>query len=147
MHSAFMADGTDIDQSCREAFVPGFPVKYLGIRVRQWGIQEHPAKAESIAARTVGEETEVADLSKALRENVDEESSDELVCIESHRSNAVMLFAISPLKRDLSVLKCNQAVIGNGNPVCVAAEIIENLSGSAKGRFGIDDPFVCTVSA
>jgi hypothetical protein len=36
---------------------------------------------------------------------------------------------------DLAVLKCQEAVVGNGDAVCIAAEVGKDLSGSSEGRF------------
>ena len=147
MHSAFMASRTDIDGLTREGLVAGFPVEELGVGFRRRSIQESAAKGQSIATVTVGEEAEIADLGEALGKNMDEKAADELVGIESHGSDAIVFFAVSPLECDLAVLKCHQAVVGDGNAVGIAAEVIEDLGGSAKGRFGIDDPFLLPVSA
>lgn len=147
MHSAFMASRTDIDGLTREGLVAGFPVEELGVGFRRRSIQESAAKGQSVATVTVGEETEVADLGKALGKNMDEEAPDELVGVESHGSAAIVFFAVSPLECDFAVLKCHQAVVGDGDPVSIAAEVIEDLGGSAKGRFGVDHPFLLAVSA
>ena len=34
-----------------------------------------------------------------------------------------------------------QAVVGNGHTVGIAAHVVDNLLRSGKGRFGVDDPF------
>lgn len=147
MHSPLMADRTDIKGFPGEAFVSGFPVKYLGIGFGRWDVQEQAAKRKPIAALTVGQKAEVADFSEAVGKDVDEKSADELLGVESHEPNAIVLFAISPLERNFAVCECLQAVVGNSDAVRIAAEIIENLSRTAKGWLGIDDPFLFVVSA
>ena len=59
----------------------------------------------------IGEKTEVPDFGKALRKDVHQETADELVSIESHRSCTVVFFAIFPLEGYLAVFKCHQAVV------------------------------------
>lgn len=49
---------------------------------------------------------------------------------------------ISPAKRNLTVLERNQAVIGDGDPVSVSAEIADDVLRSAKGALAVDDPIV-----
>lgn len=142
-----MADRTDIEGFPGEAFVSGFPVKYLGIGFGRWGVQEQAAKRKPSAALTIGQKAEVADFSEAFGKDVDEKSADELLGVQSRESNAIVLFSISPLERNLAVYKCLQAVVGNSDAVRIAAEIVENLSRTAKGRLGIDDPFLFTISA
>lgn len=147
LHSAFMANRTDFDGFSGERLVAGFPVEELGVGFRRGSVQELAAQRQSPATMTIGEESEVADLGKALGKNVHKEAADELVGFESHGSNAIVFFAVLPLEGNLAVLKRHQAVIGNGDTVGVAAEVVEDLNRSTKGRFGVDDPFVLAVSA
>ena len=46
----------------------------------------------------IGEKAEVPDFGKAPWKDVHQETTDELMHIESHRSGTVVLFAIFPLK-------------------------------------------------
>lgn len=89
----------------------------------------------------IGKKTEVPEFGKAIGEDVQKEAADKLVSVESHRSCAVVFFAILPLESNLAVPKRYQAVIRNGDAVSIAAEVIEDLGGTSEGRFGIDDPF------
>jgi len=95
----------------------------------------------------ISHKAEVSDFGEAWRQRVKEEAADELVCFESSGSDAVMFFAISPLECDFAILKSHQAVIGNGDAVGIATDVIEDLSRSPERRFGIDDPFMFAVSA
>lgn len=147
MHSAFMAIRTDIDGLTREGLVAGFPVEESGVGFWWRSIEESTANAYSVATVTVGEEAEIADLGESLGKHVDEEAPDEFVGVESHGSGAVVLFAILPVKGHLAVLKRQQAVVGNGDAVGIAAEVVEDLRRTSEGRFGIDDPFVFAVFA
>lgn len=144
---ALVAHGTDIERLACEGLVTGFPIEELWVGIRRCNIQQLAAKRKPLAAMAVGEEAEVADLGKTVGKNVGKESANEFVCLESHGSDAVLLFSVSVLECHLAVLKCHQAVIGDGNAVGIAAEVIEDLSGSPEGRFGIDDPLVLAVSA
>ena len=147
VHAALKANGTDIEGLTREGLVTGFPVEKLRVSIWRWSLQESSAKGKPFAAMAVGKEAEVADLGKAVGKNVGEESANELVCLESHGSDGVLLFSVAVLKCHLVVLKCHQAVIRNGDAVGIAAEVIEDLSGSPEGRFGINDPLMTAVSA
>src|SRR5258705_4941717 len=48
--------------------------------------------------------------------------------------------AIAPAEGDLAVRQCDQAMVGDGDAVRVAAEILEHVVGTSKGWFGVDDP-------
>lgn len=95
----------------------------------------------------ISHKAEVSDFGEAWWENVEKEAADEFILFESHGSDAIVFLAIFPLECDSAVLKRYQAVVGNGNAVSVAADVIEDLSGSPEGRFGVDDPFMFAVSA
>jgi hypothetical protein len=49
---------------------------------------------------------------------------------------------IPPTEGDLIPVERNQPVIGNGHTVSVTAEVAKDLLRAAKGRLGIDDPFL-----
>jgi len=98
-------------------------------------------------AMAVGKEAEVADLGKLVRKDVKQKAADELVGIESHGSGAVVPAAVAPLESHPPVLKCHEAVIGDGDAVGIAPEVIEDLGGSPEGHFGVDDPFAVGVGA
>lgn len=59
----------------------------------------------------ISKKAEVSDFGKALRKDVKQETADELVNIEGHRSCTVVFFAIVPFEGYLAVLKCHQAVV------------------------------------
>ena len=47
---------------------------------------------------------------------------------------------VTPAKGDLAVGQRDQAMVGDGDAVSVAAEILQYVIGSAEGGFGVDDP-------
>ena len=85
-------------------------------------------------------------MGETLGKNVKQEAADELVCFQRHGSGTVVWFAVFPLECDFALLKCQQAVVGNGDPARIAAEVVKDLSGSSEGRFGVDHPFMFAVS-
>lgn len=146
-HPAFVANRTDIEGLSGKDLVTGSPIEELRIDFGWRSVKEFATKGKSSTALAIGKESEVAYFGEALGKNVDKESADELVCIENHNSDAVVFFSILPLECDSTVLKRYQTVVGNGDAVSVTADIIEDLSGSTEGRFGIDDPFMLSVCA
>lgn len=124
----------------------GFPVEELGINLGWRSIEKLTTECKLAAAITISQKAEVTDLGETLGENVKQEAADELICFQSHGSDVVVFFAVFPLECDCAVLKCYQAVVGNGDPVCIAAEVVKDLSGSSEGRFCIDNPFMFPVS-
>src|SRR5271166_438939 len=45
-----------------------------------------------------------------------------------------------PAEADLAIVDVEDAVVGNGDAMRIAADIVENLFRSGKGRPGVDDP-------
>jgi hypothetical protein len=146
-HSSLAAYRTDIEGLSGEGFVARFPVEDSGIRLGGRSIEKLAAECKPAAAVTISQKAEVTDLGETLGKNVKQEAADEFVCLQSHGADAVVMFAVSPLERDFAVLKCQQAMVGNGDAVRIAAEVVKDLSGSSEGRFCVDHPFMFAVSA
>ena len=51
-----------------------------------------------------------------------------------------MVSGVAPTKSDLPVGKRDQSMVGNGDTVGVAAEILEHILGAAEGWLGVDHP-------
>src|SRR4051795_6440307 len=58
-----------------------------------------------------------------------------------HRFALVAGAVVLPAEADAPILAREQTAVGEGDPVRVAAEIVENLPGPAERSLGIDDPF------
>lgn len=79
-------------------------------------------------------QSEVPDLPEALGEYVEEESSDELGAIEPQE-------ALACTECDLAVGDGDDAVVGDGDAVDVAGEVLECVcDGSVGGWLDVDDP-------
>ena len=46
------------------------------------------------------------------------------------------------MEGDLTIPDSQQALVGDGHPVRVAAEVFQYLRGTAPGRLGVDDPLL-----
>jgi hypothetical protein len=88
----------------------------------------------------MGHKPEVANADEAGGKHVEEEAAQELLHRQSHQALLVTVPGVSPAEGDLVVLKGEQTVIGDGHAVGVAAEITENLLGTAEGRLTVDHP-------
>lgn len=67
----------------------------------------------------------------------------ELIGIERHDLRPAAMTIIPPAERDAIVNHADQAGIGDGDTMGVAAEISQHLLRAAEGRLGIDDPPAC----
>jgi len=77
-----------------------------------------------------------------LRQNVQEESPDELFGREGHFAFLVAVSIVPPPECNVITVKRNQSMIGDGHTMGVAPEVAENLFRTTQGRLGIDYPFV-----
>jgi hypothetical protein len=69
-----------------------------------------------------------------------EKPSDELVSLERHGLLSVIVCIIPPEEGNIAVLKGKDAVIADGDPVGISAQIFKNSLGASEGRFAIDNP-------
>jgi hypothetical protein len=84
----------------------------------------------------------VPDADQALGQNVDQESAQKLICRNGHNLLLTAVRIVFPAKRDSIVLKRNQSMVGDGDAVRIASEIVQNMLGTAEGWLGVDDPIL-----
>ena len=71
---------------------------------------------------------------------MEQEAAQELLDGKRHQTLFVVVSRVPPAKRDLAIGQGDEAVIGDGHAVGVAAEITESMFGTTEGRFAIDHP-------
>jgi len=103
--------------------------------------QQFPAAGQAFRAVAVTEETVVADALKRVREDMQQEAPQELVGRQGHHFLLVLVFIVLVAEADLPVLQLSQPVIGDGDTMRVAGQIVQHAIGSAEGRLGVDHPF------
>jgi hypothetical protein len=74
-----------------------------------------------------------------LRQDVQQKTAEKLDGRERHASLLAALLVVLEQEGDLAVGEGDDAVVGDGDAVGIAAEISEDVLGAAKGRLGIDD--------
>ena len=82
----------------------------------------------------------MADADQPFRENVDRESSQKLIGGDRHDFLLATVRIVFPAKRDSIILERHQSMVGDGDAVRIASEIVQNMLGTAEGWLGIDDP-------
>jgi len=90
----------------------------------------------------IGHDAEVADADESLRQDVKQESSDELVGSDGHRSHLVTARVISPTEVNAFAIEGDEAMVRDGNTMSITAEIAEDLFRAAEGGFGINNPIL-----
>ena len=71
-----------------------------------------------------------------------EESSDELGGLQSHDLLFITVSIITPSERNLAILNLQDAVIADGDPVGISAQILKDSLGTAERRLAIDNPLL-----
>jgi hypothetical protein len=92
----------------------------------------------------IGEEPKVTNAMKAVGQGVEQEAPDELVGLQTHGLYGAVGAIVLPGEPDVFVVAGLDAAVGDGDAMGVAAEIGENLRGSAEGLLGVDDPIEAT---
>ena len=90
----------------------------------------------------VGQQSAVTDPLEAARQGVKEKLANELFGGKSHHFRALGMAVIFPAKGNLALAEGQQSLVGDGHPVCVPAQIFQNLERSAEGSFGIYHPLL-----
>ena len=93
-----------------------------------------------VFAVSVGQEAKVTDADIARRQDVKKEPSDKLVGLKGHGLLPVMVGIIPPEEGNLAVLEGEDAVITDGDPMGISAEVLKDPLGAIEGWFAIDDP-------
>lgn len=92
------------------------------------------------ASVPIGEKSEVADAHETFRKHVKQKAAQELLCGQCHIALDVSMGTISPSEGNLSIVKGDQSMIGNGHSMGVTAEIFENMFRAAERALAVDDP-------
>ena len=120
--------------------LPAFPV----IPFRWWDRHGHgeqlPAACQISRAMAVAEKAVVADALKTIRQNVKQEAPQELICRQARHLGPLRMFVVLVGEGNLPVVKRLQAVIGDGDPMGIAAQIVQNPAGAAEWPLGLDHP-------
>ena len=141
-HVALLTDGAKVERAARELMVEGSVIdRRVGQQQRRGSdIEQATAGGDVVSGVAVGQPSEVADADKATRQDVEQKAAEELDGVEGKGLFHSPVAVVFPGKRDAAVFELQQAVIGDGHTVGVAAEILDDLGGAAEGPFGVDDP-------
>jgi len=82
----------------------------------------------------------VADADQPFRENVDRESSQKLIGGDRHDFLLATVRIVFPAKRDSIILERHQSMVGDGDAVRIAGEIVQNMFRTSEGWLGVGHP-------
>ena len=96
--------------------------------------QELAALTQGVGLAPVGQEAHVSDPQKAAWHDVEEETPDAFMHIERHGLDPIALVTVTIGEADPAVAHLDDAVVGDGDPVGVAADVVEDLCRATEGR-------------
>jgi len=89
----------------------------------------------------------MADSDESFRQHMKEETPQELGTGQRHLPLLAATSVVLPPESDGLPIEGEQAVIGDRDPMCVSAELPENVHRAMKGGFGVDNPILSMESA
>jgi len=101
-------------------------------------IEEFPAAGDFASADGVREETVMTDPNEATRKHMEEKAFEKLQRAQGHELFLVPVGAVLPTERDLVVLHRDESFVGKGDPVRVAAEVVDDLVRPGHGRLSFN---------
>ena len=82
----------------------------------------------------------MADANQAAGQDVKQEAAQELMSGNGHDLLLAAVGIVSPAEGDAIVFEGHEPMVGNGDAMGVAGQVVENMFGAAEGRLGVDDP-------
>lgn len=143
LHSSGPTSRALLERLTGEGLIKRLAVDWQGLIGRSRtgsSAQEGPAEGQLVAAAAIGQESELTEALEATWEHMQQEATDELSSRKSHGALLIFAGVVFPTKGKVAVLECEQAMVGDGHAVGVAAQISQDLLWSTKGRLGVDDP-------
>jgi len=112
------------------------------VRGRRGSVEELARTSDARPSRTAGEQAVMPDAVEATRQDMEQETADELVDRERHDllPIAAVTAVILVAEGDVRFVERDQATVRDGDPVRVARQIGKHGFRPRKGRLGIDDP-------
>jgi len=98
------------------------------------------AERQLCGAMRVRHEAEVADAVETVGQDMEEEPADELSRLQPHHLGRAAIVIVLPGEGDMGLVEGDEAGVGDGDAMGVAAEIGEHLGGAAEGLLGVNDP-------
>ena len=90
----------------------------------RWGSQRGETEGEDDAAPPIGQKAIVTDTDKAVRQDVEQEAAQELRQRDRQGAFLVAIGRVPPAEGNLVLVERDQTVVGDGDAVGIAAEIL-----------------------
>ncbi len=104
--------------------------------------QQRAALREFLLPHTVGQEAEVPQPVEAVRRDVEHQTPQEFHGLERQGAQAVAVLVVLVAEGHLAVLQGDEPVVGDGDAMGIAGQVLEDVLGVLEGLFGVDDPLL-----
>jgi hypothetical protein len=132
--------GTDVGFVCRLAgrWEASEVEGWLSVELVPW--LKEPDALEFLPTVSVGKKAVIANPHESAGEYVEEEPAKKLESVETHSSLSVLVRVVPVAESDLAVVEGEKPLVGDGDTVSVAGEVLEHLLRPAEGGLGVDHP-------
>jgi hypothetical protein len=110
------------------------------VRVRHLHAEQAAALVEFLFPIAVPQEAVITNALETAGQDVKQETPDEFIGGQGHRFDLASSPVILPLEADLIAFYIEQAIVGDGHAMGIAADIVENLLRPGERALGIDHP-------
>ena len=86
----------------------------------------------------------MADANQAAGQDVQQEAAQELMCGNGHDLLLAAVSIVSPTEGDAIVFEGHEPMVGDGDAMGIAGQVVENVFGAAERWLGVDDPVLLT---
>ena len=133
-HVALVTDGTYPERRASELLIViAIILLDLAFGLGRRHMQQLATQGEFLLPIAIAEKAVVANALEAFGQDVKQESADELLGGERHRLVLAPVAIVLPAEVNLPVVDVEQAVVGDGDAMGVAADVLRTSSGPAKG--------------
>ena len=110
-------------------------------------LQQSMAERQQGFAPAVGQESEEADADEAMRKYMEKEAPQKLLCCHCHELLFAAVGVILPAERHLIIGEVYEPVVGDGDTMCIAGQVMKNVPRATEGRLGVHDPVLAKKRA
>lgn len=86
------------------------------------------------------QDTVVPDPDESFGQDVEQETADELEGVQGHGLDPVAVGVVSVSEGDLVAIQAEDAVVGDGYPVGISAQVVDDPVWASEGGFAVDVP-------
>lgn len=98
------------------------------------------AERQQLFPAPVGEEAGEANAHEAARQNMQQEPAQELLGGQRHLPLFALVSVVFPPEGDLAIGKIHDPVVGDGDAMRIASQVVENVFRSSEWPLGVNHP-------